>query len=409
MKNYLLLQTALVAASLAFTNIAEAQTKEQPIGVTVGGYMTQVYRVTDREKDRNTTDLPSQSFTTPDAEIWFNIRAVLADGTVIGGRVELEGQTETDQIDESYMYVERSDVGRLELGSTDRAASKMVYGAPTAIPGYGTIDPTGNISVVKAPSGARTTGNKIKFSYAGDDAEAINLYTSSNRYFGSKSGKGLQFGFSYVPDGCEDSGCATSSISTANAGQASKIYQFAANYIESFGAFDVALFGAYNRASIEADSVGSASSGSATVFKNSGLDGYAFGTTLTYNIVDGSSVQFGGAYKDEEQSVTRAGDDSRKVYSLGLRYLTAGTKPGSIGVGVDWALSKADQGNVAGTAVAGEDEFTWYSVGVTYQVAQGILTFAGIGRYEFEDAVSAATLDNDSKATFGVVGMRLDF
>src|SRR3546814_15062327 len=36
--------------------------------------------------------------------------------------------------------------------------------------------------------------------------EHINIYTSSNRYFGSKVGKGLQLGFSYMPNACEDRG-----------------------------------------------------------------------------------------------------------------------------------------------------------------------------------------------------------
>src|SRR3546814_8173142 len=39
-----------------------------------------------------------------------------------------------------------------------------------------------------------------------NDKEHINVYTSSNRYFGSKVGKGLQLGFSYLPNACEDRG-----------------------------------------------------------------------------------------------------------------------------------------------------------------------------------------------------------
>ncbi|WP_300300132.1 porin [Ferrovibrio sp.] len=417
MKNAFLLQTALVAAAgLLVAGVANAQTRDVPIGVAVGGYMTHVFKMQDRDDRPTQRDAGSIAFGSPDAEIWFSIRGVLDNGTVVGGRIELEGQTESDQIDETYMFVERSDIGRIELGSTDRAASKMVYGAPIAIPGYGTIDPTGAISVTNTPAGARTSGNLTKF-ISVDDNQGVNLYTSANRYFGSKAGKGLQFGLSYTPDGCQDfSGCGGGFGSTANAGQISKAYTAAANYLESFGPVDVAVFGAYNRFSVEADSAGSATNGSATVFKSSGLDGYAAGTTLTYNIGDGSSVQLGGAYKREEMGVTRSGDDKRNVYTAGLRYLTAGTTPGSIGLGVDFAKTKADQGNIAGTAVGGEDEYTWYSAGLTYQVATGILLFGGLGYYEYDDAISAGTVvaattqaDNDSKATFGVVGMRLDF
>lgn len=429
MKKTLLLQTALVAtAGLFLADIASAQTKEVPISLTLGGYYTTVFKAADLENDRTLGNRQDHAFST-DAEIYFNFRGVLADGTVIGGRVELEGQTEGDQIDEAYMFIERSDIGRTEIGSTDRAASKMVFGAPTAIPGYGTVDPTGSIAITNAPTGARTSGNLTKFAGAPDDANGINLYTSANRYFGSKAGKGLQLGFSYTPDGCQDFtstnntavasaatqiGCGGGFTTRNDAGQVSRAFTYAANYVESFGALDVGVFGAYNHFDIEANSAGTAANGSATVFKSEGLAGWAFGTTLTYNLGDGSSVQAGGAWKKEEMGV--GPNDERNVYTAGVRYLTNGVNPGSIGVGVDYALTKADQGNIAGTAVSGEDEYTWVSLGVTYQVARGILGFGGVGQYKYEDAIAAGTVvggtaqaDNDTKANFAIVGMRLDF
>ena len=429
MKKTLLLQTALVAtAGLFLADIAAAQTKESPIALTLGGYFTTVFKAADFDNSRTLGSRQSQAFST-DAEIYFNIRGVLADGTAIGARVELEGETEGDQIDEAYMYVERSDIGRAEFGSTDRAASKMVFAAPTAILGYGTIDPTGSIAITNAPTGARTSGNFTKFSGAVDDANGINLYTSANRYFGSKAGKGLQLGFSYAPDGCQDLtstnntavaspatqiGCGGGFTTKNDAGQVSRAYTAAANYLESFGAFDIGVFGAYNRFDIEANSAGSLTNGSATVFKSDGLEGWAFGTTVTYNIADGSSVQVGGAWKKEETGV--GPNDERNVYTAGVRYLTNGANPGSFGIGVDYAKTKADQGNIAGNAVGGEDDYTWYSLGVTYQVARGIVGFGGVGRYEYEDAVAAGTVvggtaqaDNNAKANFAIVGMRLDF
>lgn len=406
MKKTLLLQTALVAAVGVFAaDVASAQTKAQPLGVSIGGYLTEVFKLRDAD-DATTADQRSMALS-QDAEIYFNIRGVLDNGVVVGGRVELEAASDADQIDERYMFLERGDIGRAEIGSTDRASSKMVYAAPVAIPGYGTIDPTGSISVTNAPSGARTSGNLTKFSGI-DDAEGINLYTSSNRYFGSKAGKGLQLGVSYTPDGCQDFSSAGSTVGCGggfqaknNAGQFSEVYTVAANYLESFGPVDLALFSAYERFDIEA----ATTSGGATIAKSNGLRGYAVGTTLTYNIGDGSSVQLGGAYKNEETG--SLGGDDRNFYSAGVRYLTNGVAPGSIGVGVDYALTKTDQGNVSGTIVSGEDKYTWYSLGVTYQVAQGVLTFAGVGYYEYEDNASVAA--NESDATFGVMGIRLDF
>src|SRR3546814_8820384 len=118
MKKTLLLQTALVAAAgLMLADAASAQDKAVPIGVTVGGYMTRSFTVQDRGVQQ--VDQPAATFASPDAEIWFNIRSVLDNGTVVGGHVELEGSTEGDQIDESYLFVEKHDIGRIEVGSTD--------------------------------------------------------------------------------------------------------------------------------------------------------------------------------------------------------------------------------------------------------------------------------------------------
>lgn len=426
MKKALYLASALTAFSgLGFAVPAMAQTKASPPVLTLGGYFGSYYKVQDRDNNTTQVDRATQAIST-DAEIWFTGRTVLDNGVAIGVRVELEGTTEADQIDESYLTIDRADIGRAEFGSTDRAPSKIIVGAPTAIPGYGTIDPTGAIAVTLAPAGARTTGNFSKFTGA-DDAQGLNLYTASNRYFGSKAGKGIMLGFSYVPDGCEDFSGATGSAaaavvggsgrscgggfgSTANAGQVSRFYSVGANYVESFGPLDVAIFAGYSRFAIEANTT----SGGATVFGQGGLEGYAFGTALTYNIGDGSAVQVGGLYKTEETGsrnpVSGQGGQDRNVYTLGARYLSDGVKPGSLGVGVDYALTKTDQGNNAGVVVSGQDKYTWVSAGVTYQLAPGVITFAGAGYYKYEDAVAPTTAtNNDNKANFGILGMRLDF
>lgn len=400
MKKSLLVQTALVAAVGIFSaDIATAQVKAQPLGVSVGGYLTEILKY--RDGDGPATEGPRSQAVSQDAEIYFNIRGVLDNGLVVGGRVELEAASDADQIDERYMFLERNDLGRIELGSTDRASSKMVYAAPVAIPSYGTIDPVGSVSVVDAPAGARTTGNLTKFSGI-DDNEGINIYSPSNRFFGSKAGKGLQLGASYTPDGCQDmAGCGGTFGSKVDPGQISKVYTVAANYLESFGSVDLGLFAAYERFSIEQPTT----SRGAQILKHNGLEGYALGTTLTFNVGDGSSVQVGGAYKQEETG--SLGSDERNLYSAGIRYLTNGSNPGSLGIGIDYALTKTDQGNVGGTIVSGEDEFTWYSLGVTYQVARGVLAFGGVGQYEFEDHASVAA--DEADATFGVAGLRLDF
>ena len=60
-------------------------------------------------------------------EIHFNIRGTLDNGTVIGGRVELEAAAYGDQVDERYMFLEHRDTGRIDVrfaGSCGRPASR---------------------------------------------------------------------------------------------------------------------------------------------------------------------------------------------------------------------------------------------------------------------------------------------
>src|SRR3546814_16754770 len=76
----------------------------------------------------------------------------------------------------------------------------MLYGTPNAIPGDSTT--------VTGASGDffGSSTYMMWFGAIQNDKEHINVYTSSNRYLGSKVGKGLQLGFSYLQNACEDRG-----------------------------------------------------------------------------------------------------------------------------------------------------------------------------------------------------------
>ncbi len=417
MKKTLLLQTALVAAAGLFVaDVASAQVKAEPLAATVGGYFNQFYKVQDRDKDTAVDQRPD-AFSS-DAEIWFNIRGVLDNGTVIGGRVELEAASYGDQIDERYLFVERADIGRVELGSTDRVTGKMLYFAPNSLPGHGTTVHYENSATPNAPL--------MWFANANHDKEGINVYTASNRYFGSKAGKGLQLGFSYVPDGCEDfdaqgstastnSGFCTNSKfgSSANAGQVSAQYAAAANYLETFGQVDAALYAGYNSVNREATTASTATASGAGKGR---VDGWQLGTTLTYNVGDGSSVALGGGYTKEDLSKRDGAtlDRDRKAWTVGLRYLTNGAAPGSIGVGVEF-YRRSDSNTLNGAAAGGaantgDQDLDYYHLGLTYQVAAGVLAFAGVGVSDLDQPGNIGSgTGSDSKQTFGVVGLGLTF
>jgi hypothetical protein len=404
MKKTLLLQTALVAAAGLFVaDIANAQTKEVPLGLSVGGYYNQILQWQDRSPNSGTGVVKQQDHRIQqDSEIHFNFRGVLAGGTVIGGRVELESATYGDQVDEAYMFVEHTEFGRAELGSMDSVTTKMIYAAPNSLPNFSTT--------VNSEYSGVNNASLMRFANNMDDAHRINLYTASNRYFGSKAGKGLQIGVNYTPDNCQDLttasgaasatavtsgqvGCGGGFLAATSLPIAGLEQQFnaAANYLESFGAFDVALYAGYN--SVKVIAAGAATSPS------SREDGWQGGALFTYNIGDGSSVQFGGAYTNEDVTAVR----KRKAYTAGVRYLTNGAAPGSVGIGVEYA--NRDESNSRGATTRVGDLDYWH-LGLTYQVAAGILGFAGVG---VSDTSDAPTATSNVDQTFAVVGINLTF
>ena len=400
MKKTLLLQTALVAAAgMMLADVANAQTKAQPLAITLGGFWTQFVKFQDKDIPAGQPNQHSVG-TASDAEVYFNIRGVLDDGTVIGGQIQLEAATYGEQIDERYMFIERADIGRIEIGSTDRVHGKMLYFAPTVLPGHST-------TVHSEYSSAQGNGGTPLMWFANNnhDTEGLNIYTASNRYFGSKVGKGLQLGFSYTPDGCQDfssasgnnPGCGPGFGGTANNGQLSKQYSVAANYLETLGPVDVALYGSWNTVHLE----GTLGAG----VTDRRQDGWQVGAQFAYNVGDGSAIQFGGGYSNEDVGRDATGEGlgvikDREAYSVGLRYLTNGAAPGSVGIGVEYYNREDTR-----TLGAGKNELDYYQLGLTYQLATGVLSFAGVGVSDLDVPGSA----NDIKQTFGVVGIGLTF
>jgi len=394
-----------------------AQVKAEPLGVTVGGYMTRTFKVQDRDKVTGSgqTDRAPATFGGPDAEIWFSLRAVLDNGLRIGGRIELEGATDADQIDESYVWFE-NDLGRIELGSTDRVASKMQYFSPNATLSGQTTGQVSENSAISVPANNRAGGVSMWFANAINDTEGLNIYTSSNRYFGSKAGKGLQLGVSYTPDGCQDynnsttptvgaaGGCDNGFGFTNNTGQQKNNFQVAANYLESFGDVNVALYAGWVSTKPESIAAASATAAS-TRFER--LTGWQAGAQLGYNLGGGSTVTVGGGYKKEE--VTSAVE--RRVWVAGIYYLSNGAAPGSIGVGADYWTAKGEETEAAGGVAFGDDKGKLFQVGVSYQLATGIKLYGGAGTYKFTDGgrngVNAVA--NESKANFGLLGVNLVF
>ena len=225
MRKHMLYGTALVAATMFVAGGAVAADKKaMKPSISVGGYFAhEVGGILDRTEETKATaralaggdltqaTLPGASApgvpasgkvddevetsavdSRNDAEIHFTGRATLDSGINIMARVELEGNTAGDQIDESYIVVSGS-FGQITLGSDDNAPDKMLLGySGQWATRVGSSPFLRGKTWIKDASGLST--------YSG-----LNWGGDSNKitYISPKLG-GFSIGMSYTPDGNED-------------------------------------------------------------------------------------------------------------------------------------------------------------------------------------------------------------
>lgn len=185
MKRTLLTSTALIGSGLAAASASAAD----GIKLGVGGFFSQTYMVNfddDSEgelgNERNTDGFFNS------AEIHFDGRTILDNGVTVGAHVELEGETEDDQIDEAWIFFSGG-FGEARIGSIDDALS------------YSCILPPGGTDNFSAFSPDQWAANTLISNPAcvgvdesdGGDAQKL-LYFSP--VFG-----GFQLTLSYTPNG----------------------------------------------------------------------------------------------------------------------------------------------------------------------------------------------------------------
>jgi len=260
MKKLLLGSTALVVGGV----MAAPAMAADPIKMGIGGYYT-FYALAG---NIDSTYAFNGSFTnykglafTQEGEIHFIGQTKLDNGTSVGLTVELEAwnpssATANAQIDEAFIFA-FGDWGRTELGSRDAASYRMYYGTPSALIGWGAIQHNhnwANASVIannKAYGRTMATTNTPQW----QDVNRINYFTP--RF------QGLQIGVGYAPKlnaaagafGASGPGnpagvCGYNNATNINNCPSSDYawqdaFDVGANYLNKFGDFTVALYGAF--------------------------------------------------------------------------------------------------------------------------------------------------------------------
>ena len=179
-KQVLLAGTALAFAGALAAGPASAADK---MSVGVGGYMEQWLGFVDRSDDAE-GGVSQWS----DSEIFFKGKLEADNGLTFSVKVELEGNSSGDQIDESQMTVGGS-FGQIVMGTEDHPAALMHYGNQDV--GVGYCGDSGWIGVTgcsrNGGMGFGTNGWIV-----GGDEQKIAYYTPRM--------EGVQLGFAYIPN-----------------------------------------------------------------------------------------------------------------------------------------------------------------------------------------------------------------
>jgi len=325
----------LGTSAIALAGAVAAPASAAEWDVRVGGYYNAMvaYAATDGN-GIGTADFDGVDVST-NAEIFFLPTITLDNGIRIGANIQLEGETDGDQIDESYVQILGS-FGEILIGSENSAGYKMTYAAPNAA-----------IISLNSPS----TGDYIAWSgFTGGDVFRETLGTTFLEVGGNNDAKrityftprfaGFQLGLSYAHDGVQDNFGPTNIA--GGSGNLAHIFDIGLNYVQTFGDFNVAASARYGVAQ-----------GNLAVGPDTPTI-YSFGLNLGY-----AGFTIGGSFA--EQNETAAGVDDGIAYDVGVSYATG-----------PWTFSltyfHGENGEPGGTS----DEQDTFGGAVDYKLAKGV-------------------------------------
>ena len=393
-KKYLLGTTSLVAATVLAGGNALAEA--QPLNMTVSGYYHFDVHMYDVDVESTNDDHGIATF--QDAEVNINMRGELDNGMKIGGRIELEGSNNGDQIDQSWITLE-SGWGRIDLGGINSGRYNWSWGvnAPNVAHGISSgvqtewLNHNGGLATFafRRPLGSANND-------ASNDDQGIHYY--------SPNFNGFAFALSYRPSVSTTRGAGGGS---ENIGEIDK----STNYTD---AVDIGVRWSGDMSGVGVTAMVGYATAAAPTNADNGLTNAgaasAFGAFDDYSLISGG-VRFsyegwrvGGMFADVSEgfcidSTGTAGDadcaDSSDRSSEGTAYtmgISYGTGP--------WALSaQLHSGAVEDSiGVAGDSELDVWSIAASYTLGPGLRVIASYQDAELDNEDNVAANGNDGNS-----------
>jgi predicted porin len=392
MKKYLLGTTALATAGL-IAGMASDAAADSRIKVGVHGYHQQwgVYANQDIDSKATLGGAANRFRTSPvdqkhNSEICFVGESTLDNGITFGLNVQLEANTESDQIDESYLYVQSDSMGRLIIGDENNAGYLLHVTAPD-----------GGISI----DSGDMVSDDFWANVSGFSNFDTTLGTTNLRFGDNDSGKftyisprfaGFQLGASYIPQ-FEGGGDDNSSIYKSTIA-GTQVIDRTRNGVAVGGNFTEDFNGLGVQASV--GWLGAQTS-------DEDLSAINAGAQLSY-----AGFTVGGAYVrafDGTQSVDANGNELTTAKGYGW---TAGGAyeigPYKVGITYQYGQNDGVQGS------SGEPELQQANISGTYQFGPGIRLVGGFFAYDQQTQNrSDGTYGFDNKGWGFASGIKLGF
>ena len=416
MKKVLFATTALVALGLT-PLVAQAQDQkpaEKPITLGLGGYF-RAFAIAGSQDDgdRNNSVIPGGPLRDHgigrESEIWFKGETSLDNGLRVGVQVELEGETSADQIDNSYIYFQHSQYGRLIVGEDFGSSVKTHKGVVGLNAGLGAIS---HFASQGSFNGKLNTvgGNSLNTFMVLDGTSDKAIYDTPRIY-------GLRLSTSYTPDD-KTSGIASVNSATGESGLGlnskqdgftalSQVWTVSGDYVETFGPVGVAFSAGYQRAYRERAAGGRDA--------NNDPDSWNLGAEVSYagfrlgaaykrinNNVIATNAALIGARGIRAESLNGHGGNNgagfvegdREDFIVGLDYTfgpwTVGATYGFVNQHGIQTRTNNSSGNPAGSRDS-TDTLDQWTVGVNYALGPGIALYAGYQGFDLAGLCNGRT------------------
>ncbi|TAH36215.1 MAG: porin [Alphaproteobacteria bacterium] len=373
----------LALVALAVFAAGSAQAADQGVKLGLGGYYKAGFGVIASDDDdagnAQAQGLRNHSLK-QDVEVWFTGETTLDNGLTVGARVELEGQTNGDQIDETWMYMKGS-FGELRVGDEDDARRLKAVVGPMASKVFGHADPDDTMLSFSNSSlaflsdgGVNTFGeNNTVMKVENDSTKLIYMTPSFN---------GFSLAVSYAPDASQDGQNRGGLTQADNIGGNSEAWSVAGAYDGKWDSTKVMASLGYTTSNNEVAGADDVSAWHA------GL-GFGFGAFMVGGSYGHLNNEFGN-------------DLDVKVWELSGTYTTG---PYTLGLG--WS-----HGNYEVTATQ-EPELDTVAVSGSYAMGPGITLDAAVAFNQYDNdgtaAIAAGAGTDDYDSTSVMVGSSIKF